>query len=98
MNTADLIDTNHILRLAPDSQKYCEITPFYGSPTYFYMRLGMGLSVSSAIRQQIINKVFKTIPNRERYKIIMDNAMVFSRKEHLFGDFTNIFKTLIKFG
>ncbi len=45
----DLKDTYHTLCLDEQSQKYCEITPYFGSPKYVYQRLGMGLSVSPAI-------------------------------------------------
>ena len=49
MTVDDLRDAYHGLRLGHNSQKYCGILPFYGLPTYFYLRLGMGLSVSPAI-------------------------------------------------
>ena len=42
----DLRDAFHTLRLALSSQKYCGITPYYGSPTYHYLRMGMGMSVA----------------------------------------------------
>ena len=35
-------DAYHTLRLAAKSQKYCGITPYYGSETYLFQRLGMG--------------------------------------------------------
>ena len=34
MSVLDLRDAYHTLPLAEDSQKYCGITPYYGSPTY----------------------------------------------------------------
>ena len=37
LSTIDLIDTFHTLILANLSQKYCGITPYYGSPTYHYL-------------------------------------------------------------
>ena len=49
MSVLDLRDTYHTLRLTNKSQKFCGITPYYGSPTYFYLRLGMEISVSPAI-------------------------------------------------
>ena len=36
LSTIDLRDAFHMLRLALSSQKYCSITPYYGSPTYHY--------------------------------------------------------------
>ena len=49
ISVIDLRDASHTLRLSTESQKYCGITPYYGSDTYLYQRLGMGLSVSPAI-------------------------------------------------
>ena len=37
MSTIDLRDAFHTLRLMKTSQKYCGITPYYGSPTYHYL-------------------------------------------------------------
>ena len=59
LSTIDLKDTFHTLRLALSSQKYCGITPYYGSPTYHYLCMGMGMSVSSQIWQQFIDLVFQ---------------------------------------
>ena len=45
----DLRDAYHTLRLAKESQKFCGITPYYGAPTYHYLRMGMGMSCSPGI-------------------------------------------------
>ena len=37
LSTIDLRDAFHTLQLALSSQKYCGITPYYGSPTYHYL-------------------------------------------------------------
>ena len=47
MSTIDLRDAFHTLRLAKTSQKYCGITPYYGSPTYHYLLQGMQTGFSS---------------------------------------------------
>ena len=57
----DLGDAYHTLRLSTESQKYCGITPYYGSDTYLFQRLGMALSVSLAIWQTFINKVLEIL-------------------------------------
>ena len=49
LSLADLRDAYHTLRLSTRSQKFCGITHYYGSDSYQYQRLGMGLSVSPAI-------------------------------------------------
>ena len=65
MSITDLRDGYHLLRLAWDTQKYCKIMLFYGSPTYFYLRLNMGLGASPVIWKQFINKVFENILNKD---------------------------------
>ena len=59
MSTIDLRDVFHTLRLAKTSQKYCGITPYYDSPTYHYLLMGMGMSVSPQIWQQFVDLVFQ---------------------------------------
>ena len=84
ISVVDLRDAYHTLRLSTESQKYCGITPYYGSYTYLYQRFGMGLSVSPAIWQTFINKVLDEIPNRKHFLAIMDDCMIQSkRKDHL---------------
>ena len=46
LSTIDLRDAFHTLQLVASSQKYCGITPYYGLPTYHYLQLGMGMSLS----------------------------------------------------
>ena len=49
MSTINLCDAFHSLHLAKTSQKYCGITQYYGSPTYYYLHMGMGMSISPQI-------------------------------------------------
>ena len=58
----------------------------------------MGLSVLTTILQQFIDKTLENIPSRERYEIIMDNAMTFSTHKLHFEDLANLFTFLIEFG
>ena len=77
----DLRDAYHALRLSAESHKYCGITPYYGSNTYFYQRLGMVLSVSPAIWQTFIDKMLDEIPDRKDFLAIMDNCMIHSKRK-----------------
>ena len=45
MSVADFKDAYHTLRFATDSKKYSWIMPLCGSPTHFYLRPGIVLSV-----------------------------------------------------
>ena len=44
LSTIDLRYAFHTLRLVSSSQKYCRITPYYGSPTLHYLQMGMSVS------------------------------------------------------
>ena len=94
----DLRDAFHTLRLALSSQKYCGITPYYGSPTYHY--LCMGMSVSPQIWQQFVDLVFQDdlIKHKQNFDIIMDDTFIHSTaKEHM-DDLMDLFKVLRKYG
>ena len=95
LSVIDLRDAYHTLRLSPKSQEFCGITPYYGSDTYLYQRLGMGLSVSPAIWQTFINQVLHNIPDndipegstdsskatKKHLLAIMDDVCCFSKME-----------------
>ena len=98
MSIIDLRDAYHTLRLTPNSQQYCGITPYYGSDTYLYQRLPMGLKVSPAIWQAFINKVLGPIPNRQRHIAIMDDCLVHSKFADHMQDLTNLFQSLMDHG
>ena len=100
LSSIDLRDAFHTLRLAKDSQKYCGITPFYGSPTYVYVRMGMGMSVSPQIWQQFVDMVFQdpVIQHPDLYKVIMDDVLVFSMIHDHFELLIQLFQVLIKYG
>ena len=98
MSVLDLRDAYHTLPLAEESQKYCGITPYYGCPTYVYLRMGMGMSCSPALWQQFVHVIWEELPNKERYKIIMDDILIFSTKEQHWEDLDNLFKVLVKYG
>ena len=99
LSLADLRDAYHTLRLSERSKKFCGITHYYGSDSYLYQRLGMGLSVSPAIWQNFIQKVLQEIPDhRKNHLAIMDDCLVFSKKYDLLKPLTDLFKALIRNG
>ena len=99
LSLADLRDAYHTLRLSERSKKFCGITPYYGSDSYLYQRLGMGLSVSPAICQNFIQKVLQEIPDhRKNHLAIMDDCLVFSKKYDHLKHLTDLFKALIRNG
>ena len=51
LSVLDLKDAFHSLRLSEKSKKYCGILPYFGSASYLYQRMPMGLNVSPPIWQ-----------------------------------------------
>ena len=49
LSVLDLKDALHSLRLSEKSKKYCGILPYFGSTSYLYQRMPMGLNVSPPI-------------------------------------------------
>ena len=96
----DLRDTFHTLRLALSSQKYCGITPYYGSPTYHYLCMGMGMSVSPQIWQQFVDLVFQDdlIKRKHNFYVIMDDTFIHSTAEEHMDNLMDLFKVLRKYG
>ena len=98
ISVIDLRDAYHTLRLSKKSQPFCGITPYYGSGTYLYTVLGMGLSCSPAIWQDFINRVLDQIKDRQHHLAIMDDCLVHSKaKDHLYH-LIALFKALIRNG
>ena len=100
LSTMHLRDAFHALRLALSSQKYCGITPYYGSPTYHYLHMGMGMSVSPQIWQQFIDLVFRDdlIKRKQNFDVIMDDTFIHSTAEEHMDDLMDLFKVLRKYG
>ena len=100
MSMIDLRDAFYTLRLAKTSQKYCGITPYYGSPTYHYLRMGMGMSVIPQIWQQFVDLVFQDdiIKRKQNFDVIMDDTFTHSTKEEHMDDLMDLLKVLCKYG
>ena len=99
LSTIDLRDAFHTLRLALSSQKHCGITPYYGSPTYHCLCMGMGMSVSPQIWQQFVDLVLQDdlIKCKQNFDVIMDGTFMHSTaKEHM-DDLMDLFKMLRKY-
>ena len=65
LSVLDLKDAFHSLRLAERSKKYCGILPYFGSVSYLYQRIPMGLNVSPPIGQTYINSILNCLESRE---------------------------------
>ena len=98
MSVIDLRNAYHTLRLAPSSQQYTGITPYYGADSYQYLRMAMGLSTSPAIWQTFINNILRQIPHKNRHIAIMDDCLIHSKFADHLQDLINLFESLIKNG
>ena len=100
LSMIDLRDAFHTLRLALSSQKYCSITPYYGSPTYHYLCMGMSMSVSPQIWQQFVDLVFQNdlIKHKQNFDVIMDDTFIHSTAEEHMDDLMDLFKVSRKYG
>ena len=85
MSVLDLKDAFHSLHLSEKSQKYCGILPYFGSASYLYQRMPMGLNVSPPIWQMYINTILNSLQSRKYCEAIMDDLLLFtlSKKAHM---------------
>ena len=100
LSTIYLRDAFHTLQLALSSQKYCGITSYYGSPTYHYLCMGMGMSVSPQIWQQFVDLVFQQdlIKCKQNFDVLMDDTFIHSTAEEHMDNLMDLFKVLRKYG
>ena len=78
MSVLDLKDAFHSLPLSEKSQKYCGILPYFGSVSYLYQRMPMGLNVSPPIWQTYINAILNSLQSRKYCEVIMDDLLLFT--------------------
>ena len=81
----DLKDAFHSLRLSEKSKKYCGILPYFGSASYLYQKMPMGLNVSPPIWQSYINTILNCLESRKYYEAIMYDFLLFtpSKQVHM---------------
>ena len=94
----DLRDAFHTLRIKESQQKYLGITPYFGSPTYIYQRMPMGLSISPAVFMYFINSVLNEIEDRNKFIAIMDDVFIHSKYDEHLACIERLFQVLIKAG
>ena len=77
LSVLNLKDAFHSLRLIKSSKKYCGILPYFGSMSYLYQRMPMGLNISPAVWQSYINTILNCLSNRKYCVAIMDDLLPF---------------------
>ena len=76
LSVLDLKDMFHSLRLTESSKKYCGILPYFGSASYLYQRMPMGLNISLAVWQSYINAILSCLSSRKYCEAIMDDLLL----------------------
>ena len=99
LSVLDLKDAFHSLRLSENSKRYCWILPYFGSSSYLYQRMSMGLNISPSIWQSYINSVLNCLQSKKYCKAIMDDLILFtpSREAHM-NKLEDLLKALLKNG
>ena len=83
LSVLDLKDAFHLLRLSEKSKKYCGILPYFGSTSYLYQRMPMGLNVSPPVWQTYINIILNCLESRKHCEAIMDDLLLFTPSKHI---------------
>ena len=78
LSVLDLKEAFHLLRLTENSKKYCGILPYFGSTSYLYQRMPMGLNISSRVWQSYINSILNCQSNRKYCEAIRDDLLLFT--------------------
>ena len=99
MSVFDLKDTYHSLRLTENSKRFCGILPYFGSPSYLYQRMPMGLDISPTIWQSYTNAILSCLQSRKYCEAIMDDLLLFTpTKLSHFDKLEDLLKALHKNG
>ena len=65
LSVLDLKDAFHSLRLSKSSEGYCGILSYFGSISWLYQRMPMGLNISPSMWQSYINMILDCLPSRK---------------------------------
>ena len=99
LSVLDLKDAFHSLRLLENSKRYCGILPYFGSASYLYQTLPMGLNISPLIQQFYINTILDCLQSRKYCEVIMDDLLLFTpTKKSYIAKFEDLLKALLKNG
>ena len=99
LSVLDLKDAFHSLRLSESSRKYCGILPYFGSTSYLYQIMPMGLNKSPSFWQSYINAILDCLQSSKYCEAIMDDLWLFtpSKGSHI-TRLKDLLKALLKNG
>ena len=99
MSMLDVKDAFHTLRLTESSKTFCGILPYFGSTSYLYQRMPMGLNISPSVWQSYINAILNSLTSRKYCEAIMDDLLLFTpSKEAHYYKLEELLKALCKNG
>ena len=84
LSVLDLKDAFHSLRLTGNSKKYCGILPYFGSTSYLYQRMPMGLNISPTVWQSYINAILSCLSNKKYCEAITDDLLLFMPNKQIY--------------
>ena len=97
LSVLDLKDAFHSLRLTKNSKKYCGILPYFGSTSYLYQRMPVGLNISPAVWQAYINAILTCLSSRKYCEAIMHDLLLFMpNKQTHFEKLVDLLQALCK--
>ena len=97
LSVLDLKDAFYSLRLLENLKRYCGILPYFGSASYLYQRMPMGLNISPSIWESYINTILDCLQSRKYCNAIMNNLLLFTptKKSHI-AKLEDLLKALLK--
>ena len=98
LSVLDLKDAFHSLRLSENSKRYCRILPYFGSSSYLYQRMPMGLNISPSIWQSYINAILDCLQSRKYCEAIMDDLLLFTLSKETHMKKLDLLNALLKNG
>ena len=80
-----LMDAFHSLRLLESSKRYSGILSYFGSTSYLYQGMPMGLNISLSIWQSYTNAVIDCLQSKKYCETIRDDLVLFTptKKSHI---------------
>ena len=94
----DLKDAFHSLRLSDNSKSYLGVLQYFGSASYLYQRMPMGLNISPSLWQSYINVILECLQSRKYHKAIIDDLLLFMQSKKLHIAKLDLLKALLKNG
>ena len=99
LSVLDLKDAFHSLRLSENSKRYCGILLYFGSSSYLFQRMSMGLNISPSIWQSYINAILDCLQSKKYCEAIMNDLLLFTpSKEAHMSKLEDLLRALLKNG